>query len=114
MHRRKAKISPKTPTSWYVLQFVRYDSEHWECNPDLWPNVEFPDIYAYLIDSPSPHTKESLKAYKSTDAWAYFIAGCVTDVGLLKINSDSCLLRAKAGEFFIVAYMYIDHLSALF
>ena len=63
-------------------------SEEWECNPDLWPNVEF--------------------------AWAYFIAGYVTDVGLLKINSDSCLLRAKAGEFFIVAYMYIDHLSALF
>ena len=32
----------------------------------------------------------------------------------MKINSDSCLLRAKAGEFFIVAYIYIDHLSALF
>ena len=63
---------------------------------------------------PSFMSKESLKAYKGTDAWAYVIAGYVTDVGLLKINSDSCLLRAKAGEFFIVAYMYIDHLSALF
>lgn len=67
----------------------------WKRTPNVWPDVEFQDICAYLIHTPSPYIKEALKAYKSTEAWSYFCAGYVQDVSLLKISSSKCLLSAK-------------------
>ena len=40
-----------------------------------WPNVEYPDIYNYLIETPSLCTKESLKTYKSLDGYKYYCDG---------------------------------------
>ena len=69
--------------------------DYWERTPNVWPDVEFPDICAYLIHTPSPYTKEALKSYKSTEVWSYFCAGYVQDVSLLKflLLSAFCLQR---------------------
>lgn len=36
------------------------------------PESDLSDIYAYLVENPSPSTAARVKAYKSTDSYMYF------------------------------------------
>ena len=56
-----------------VVYPYRIPNERWKDNLSLWPPVEFGQIYTYLIDTPGQFTKEKLKAYKSLDAFNYYI-----------------------------------------
>ena len=49
------------------------DDGKWKDDVTLWPPVEFGEIYAYLIDTPGPFTREKMKAYKSLEAFNYYI-----------------------------------------
>lgn len=44
-----------------------------------WPDVTYPDIYNYLINTSSFCTHEQLKAYKSMDGYNFFSSGWVSN-----------------------------------
>ena len=65
-----------------------------------WPNVQYPDIYNYLITTPSPCTKDQLKAYKSMDGYNFAINGWVDKVQVVRIpqrehSGPAVLVRAR-------------------
>ena len=43
-----------------------------------WPNVEYGNLYNYLIKTPGPFTEESIDAYKSLEAYNFFYCGQFT------------------------------------
>lgn len=49
----------------------------WSNKTDDWPLLEFGQIYAYLIDSHGLFTQQTLKAYKSLEAYNFFASGWV-------------------------------------
>lgn len=68
----------------------------------LYPQVTWPELHDYLINTPGLFIRERLKAYKSLEAYNYFISGKVTKVKVCqprKAPSVRLLLgRVTAGQ----------------
>ena len=56
----------------YCKSIDPYEIKEWVDDVELWPELEFGDIYTYLIDGKGIYTKETLKSYKSLDAYNYY------------------------------------------
>ena len=52
-------------------------AEEWEENINKFPDITWRDVTEYLIETSSLYTKESMKAYKSLEAFDYFVCGNV-------------------------------------
>lgn len=50
-----------------------YQMIEWTDDLSLWPPVEFGAIYSYLIDTNGEYTRDTLKAFKSLEAYNYYI-----------------------------------------
>ncbi|XP_057296778.1 uncharacterized protein LOC130625692 [Hydractinia symbiolongicarpus] len=70
--------------------------EDWSDDVSLLPDVTHMDLYVYLIHTPSEFTNESLKAYKSLEAYNFYLSGHVQDVycHLLK-DVEFCYIKSS-------------------
>ena len=53
------------------------DLGDWSNDITLLPSITWRDVTTYLLDTPSIYTKDSLKSYKSLEAYDYFACGRV-------------------------------------
>ncbi len=60
----------------------------WVDDVSLWPPVTYPDGYSYRIEIPGQFTRQSLKAYKSLEAYNYVVNKWVK--GLFVLKKESC------------------------
>ena len=67
---------------------------------DILPDLQYPDIYNYLIDFPSMFTGASLKAYKSLEGYQYFTGGLV----------QNCLMWHLRNKDLHIAISKVRHL----
>ncbi|XP_024859127.1 uncharacterized protein LOC112450070 [Kryptolebias marmoratus] len=52
----------------------------WINDEKKWPKIQWPDIHSYLIETPSVYSRESLKSYKTLDAYCYVTDNHVQDI----------------------------------
>eukprot|EP00112_Aurelia_sp_Birch-Aquarium-sp1_P018060 Seg4256.2 transcript_id=Seg4256.2/GoldUCD/mRNA.D3Y31 product="hypothetical protein" protein_id=Seg4256.2/GoldUCD/D3Y31 len=69
----------------------------WNDNISNLPDLSWRDVTEYLLDSPSVYTKESIKAYKSLEAYNYFTCGHVQDCFHHNISKESefCYIKSE-------------------
>ena len=59
----------KLPSGKVLPDPYQLEPEMWSEDLKLWPDVEFGNIYTYLIGTPGQFTQQSMKAYKSLEAY---------------------------------------------
>ena len=71
---------------------------------EILPDLQYPDIYNYLIEFPSMFTGASLKAYKSLDGYQYFTGGLVQNCLMWHLrNKDLHIAISKVRHLFCFA-----------
>ena len=72
-YREKLQVLYNSNDSGVLVDPYSVEDEKWKDDVSLWPPVEFGEIYTYLIDTPGQFTREKMKAYKSLEAFNYYI-----------------------------------------
>ena len=82
--------------------YADVNTNPWSLDSASWPEVEYLDMYNYLISTPSPYTKKEMKAYKSLEGYKYFVDGWVGNV-LVQHDTASALSEALGVAVVIVS-----------
>ena len=59
----------------------RLPADGWKDNPTVWPELEYPEVYDYLINTPNVYTKEAMG---SRNRLKHIINLYLAGLGLLK------------------------------
>ena len=62
---------------------------NWTTDVKQLSDVCYPDIWNYLIETPSEFTKDKMKAYKSLESYNFFASGNVHQVYIHKIEHQN-------------------------
>ena len=54
--------------------YESWNAPSWSDKPTAWPEIEFGDLWTYLVEKPGPFTEAKMKAYKSLEAHEYFVS----------------------------------------
>jgi len=90
------KIEVLGPRDPYLL--MKDSSIIWTTDSDILPPITYPDIFNYLVLTKSFYTLEQFKAYKSLDAYNFFVSGWVSNAKWLALN-DYVLVVAEVSKF---------------
>lgn len=63
----------------------------WRSEESLLPDISFPDISFYLIETPSEYTRDKIRAYKSLEAYNFFVSGHVQDLSIYYVRDTKFL-----------------------
>ena len=71
------------------------------------PDVSWGDMYNYLVNSPSEYTHDNLKAYRSLEAFNFFVYNHVRDIYYNEIAKKSllCSITSKVQKY-LFKYFY--------
>ena len=72
----------------------RFPADTWKDNPTLWPELEYPEIYDYLINTPGVYAKKVMESRKSFEAHNQFVSGWVGVFKLMQTEESTYLLTA--------------------
>ena len=68
----------------------------WITDPTQIPPTQYACIYNYLINAPGPFDGAALQAYKSLEAYNYFVSGHVKEVILHFMYKYICIYGVRA------------------
>ena len=81
---------------WYVGKIDPYllKKKDFSYSLEALPSIEFPDVCNYILLETSFYTNKQMKAYKSLEAFNYFVCGWVEELGVIRLGNDNRLIYA--------------------
>ena len=64
------------------------------------PDLEYHDLYNYLINFKSAYTGQQMKAYKSLELYKYFVAGFVNEIRCAPTTNGMFVIKAKVRRLY--------------